>query len=59
VAAACALPRVFVPAPGFGSSDCRACDAHLLALPLETRCADLEQLLPNAVWWWKSSSGEL
>ena len=28
-----ALPGVSVPVPGFGSSDCRACPAHLVALP--------------------------
>jgi Uri superfamily endonuclease len=27
-----ALPGVHVPVPGFGSSDCRRCPAHLLAL---------------------------
>ncbi len=26
-------PGVSVPVPGFGSSDCRACPAHLVALP--------------------------
>ncbi len=34
-------PDVSVPAPGFGSSDCRTCEAHLLALP---RGAALEQI---------------
>ena len=29
-----ALPGVTVPVPGFGSSDCRACPAHLLAVPV-------------------------
>jgi len=28
-----ALPGASVPVPGFGSSDCRACPAHLVALP--------------------------
>ncbi len=28
-----AVPGVSVPVPGFGSSDCRACQAHLVALP--------------------------
>ena len=27
------LPRASVPIPGFGSSDCRACPAHLVMLP--------------------------
>lgn len=27
------LPEAEVPAPGFGSSDCRRCPAHLVALP--------------------------
>ena len=26
-----------VPVPGFGSSDCRRCSAHLVALPNETK----------------------
>ena len=29
-----ALPGVTVPVPGFGSSDCRACPAHLVAVPV-------------------------
>jgi Uri superfamily endonuclease len=29
-----ALPGVTVPVPGFGSSDCRACPAHLLMAPV-------------------------
>ncbi len=28
-----AVPGISVPVPGFGSSDCRACPAHLVALP--------------------------
>ncbi|MCH8197133.1 MAG: GIY-YIG nuclease family protein [Proteobacteria bacterium] len=28
-----ALPGVTVPVPGFGSSDCRTCPAHLIAAP--------------------------
>ena len=27
------VPGVSVPVPGFGSSDCRACPAHLVSLP--------------------------
>ena len=27
------LPGASVPVPGFGSSDCRACPAHLVMLP--------------------------
>lgn len=27
------LPGASVPVPGFGSSDCRSCPAHLVALP--------------------------
>ena len=27
------LPGASVPLPGFGSSDCRACPAHLVMLP--------------------------
>ena len=33
VAAALRVPGVTMPSPGFGSSDCRACPAHLLRLP--------------------------
>lgn len=29
------LPGVSVPVPGFGSSDCRTCPAHLLTLPAD------------------------
>ncbi len=28
-----ALPGVSIPVPGFGSSDCRRCPAHLVSLP--------------------------
>lgn len=30
------LPAIHVPVAGFGSSDCRRCSAHLLALPKDT-----------------------
>ena len=30
-----ALPGTSVPLPGFGSSDCRACAAHLAAVPAD------------------------
>ena len=30
-----ALAEVSVPVPGFGSSDCRRCPAHLLAAPTD------------------------
>ena len=30
-----ALPGVFVPVPGFGSSDCRRCPAHLVGIPID------------------------
>ncbi len=33
VAGLCGLPGVTVPVAGFGSSDCRRCAAHLLAMP--------------------------
>jgi Uri superfamily endonuclease len=36
-----ALPGVRVPIPGFGSSDCRRCPAHLVALPAELTSAAL------------------
>ncbi len=38
-----ALPGVTAPVPGFGASDC-ACEAHLLALPVE-RIADARAVL--------------
>jgi Uri superfamily endonuclease len=41
VAAALRLPGVSVPSPGFGSSDCRACPAHLLRLPDSVALDDL------------------
>ena len=34
------LPGVLVPVPGFGSSDCRDCAAHLLAVPMDFDIAD-------------------
>lgn len=30
------LPAIHAPVAGFGSSDCRRCTAHLLALPKDT-----------------------
>ncbi|NQV22245.1 MAG: GIY-YIG nuclease family protein [Rhodospirillales bacterium] len=51
VEAVSALPQVTVPAPGFGSSDCRTCPAHLLALPPASGPNDLVAALPGAVWW--------
>jgi histidyl-tRNA synthetase len=33
VAAALRLPGVSIPSPGFGSSDCHVCPAHLVWLP--------------------------
>jgi Uri superfamily endonuclease len=35
VARVLAVPGATVPAPGFGSSDCRRCPAHLIAVPAE------------------------
>lgn len=34
-----ALPGASVPVPGFGSSDCRHCPAHLIAVPGDGRAA--------------------
>lgn len=59
VEAVSALPRITVPTPGFGSSDCRTCAAHLLALPPAFRPNDLAAALPGAVWWRDPTSGEL
>lgn len=39
-----ALPGVTVPVPGFGSSDCRRCPAHLAALPAERDLVDIAAL---------------
>ena len=36
-----ALPGASVPIPGFGSSDCRSCAAHLLAVPPDNGFAAL------------------
>ena len=36
-----ALPGTSVPIPGFGSSDCRSCAAHLLAVPPDNGFAAL------------------
>ncbi len=38
-------PGVAAPVPGFGSSDCRTCPAHLLALPAAMAVAELARLL--------------
>ena len=35
-----AQPGVSIPAPGFGSSDCRRCPSHLAALPPDFSLAD-------------------
>ncbi len=36
------LPGASVPIPGFGSSDCRVCPAHLVALPVRFEPAILK-----------------
>lgn len=41
LAALLALPEVSVPVPGFGSSDCRSCPAHLVALPGDFEIGDM------------------
>lgn len=51
---ALAVEGVAVPAPGFGSSDCRHCAAHLLQLPDSLAPEDLVSRLagpPPAVQW--------
>ena len=39
-----ALPGTRVPVPGFGSSDCRRCPTHLLALPATLDLSALGQV---------------
>jgi Uri superfamily endonuclease len=42
-----ALPQARIPAPGFGSSDCRSgCQAHLIAFPVGS---DLRRILTTLV----------
>lgn len=42
------LPGATIPAPGFGSSDCRkGCVAHLVRLPCDFELAELAALLPE------------
>ncbi len=51
VTALCRLPGARIPLPGFGSSDCRACPAHLVQLPASQDLPDLPGLcrvLPGA-----------
>ncbi len=42
------LPGVTVPLAGFGASDCRACEAHMAAVPQQF---DLRALDPSALNW--------
>jgi Uri superfamily endonuclease len=52
--AARALTGAAIPAPGFGSSDCSACPAHLIAIPDSLEIEALPGLLPGpepAVLW--------
>jgi len=43
-----ALPGAFIPAPSFGSSDCRSgCRAHLIAFPPGATVRDLADKLPQ------------
>ena len=45
-----AHPRATIPAPGFGSSDCRqGCRAHLVAFPLETTQHQLIEWLKQTI----------
>lgn len=48
-----ACTSVTNPAPGFGSSDCRSCTSHLLALPPEFTAHDLDRRVEGAIWWWR------
>lgn len=43
-----ALPGTDVPVPGFGSSDCRRCTAHLARLPEDF---DPSRDTPSAAYW--------
>ncbi len=43
------MPGASVPVPGFGSSDCRACPAHLVALPADFDARGLAAALSAAV----------
>ena len=62
----CALVRRLASAPGarspvagFGSSDCSACAAHLVALPHGTRTALAERLAGVAGGWFSPCPGPL
>ncbi len=47
-----ALPGTSVPIPGFGSSDCRSCAAHLLAVPSDIDlAADFAEQDRSEPWW--------
>ncbi|MCP5367575.1 MAG: GIY-YIG nuclease family protein [Hyphomicrobiales bacterium] len=48
VAAALRQSGAPVPAPGFGSTDCRQCPSHLLSLPDDFDADDLDGNLPLA-----------
>jgi histidyl-tRNA synthetase len=52
VAAALRVPGMSIPSPGFGSSDCTLCPAHLLRLPdglaVETLVGHLQRHCPVA-----------
>jgi histidyl-tRNA synthetase len=60
-----AVPGVTAPVSGFGSTDCRCCAAHLLALPDDLDAGGLAALLgPAAIWrappaacFWRPGSG--
>jgi Uri superfamily endonuclease len=43
-----ARPEVTIPLPGFGSSDCSSCPAHLVSVPGDFT---FEGLLPSALRW--------
>ncbi len=45
------LPGVFVPLPGFGSTDCRACVSHLVSLPPAARPRDIFDFLEADFTW--------
>ena len=43
-----AVDGVTVPVPGFGSTDCRRCPAHLVRLPGQTDAADMARWLSES-----------
>ncbi len=51
VARMAALPDASIPIPGFGSSDCRRCRSHLVALSPDTEIEDIFRKLADGLTW--------